>query len=100
MNRILKFILLSVMLIFLVACNKLKSGVVIDKYERSSYTSTIYVSNGKYGGYVIPIYYPESYHVIVKGKHQGKTIKEDFEISKSRYKKIKIGDNFVNEEKK
>ena len=57
MNRILKFILLSVMLIFLVACNKLKSGVVIDKYERSSYTSTIYVSNEKYGGYVIQARY-------------------------------------------
>lgn len=87
-KKTIKTVIFLAMALFLVACHKLEKGVVVDKYTRAAYTTFVYSNK-----VMIPIYHPKSYIVELKGKVDGETITETFEIKKSEWDSIKIGDN-------
>lgn len=69
------------------ACNRLEKGVVIDKYERSAYTTFTYAGKVR-----VPIHHPKTWNVKIKGTYKGKTRIETYSVSKDYFEKVKVGD--------
>lgn len=87
--------LIPIILLSLTACHSIGSGNVVDKEIDPAYVSVMYmpVSNGK-TTYImpIPVYYPESYSVKLKGLDKKGNIKtETFYIAKDVFDTVKMG---------
>lgn len=87
--RLLKKTIILLSVLFLVACHKLEKGVIVEKYERSAYTT--FVKSGKG---MVPIHHPKSWNVKIKGDYKGKTRIETYSVSKDYFEKARVGDIF------
>lgn len=101
MKRVFPLLLaLLIAAVLLVACNKIKSGEVYDKYyipaHSESYTTTERVyDDGQYRS--VPVlkfrYVPPQYMIYIRRENdKGEWDTASYEVGKERYDSIKIGD--------
>lgn len=91
MKKIFLIVLLSM---FLFGCHRLTEGYVVDKEFKPEHTYTYYTTQ-KIGSSTITTphvsVYPDSWHLIVRGEIDDKTITESFRVTQEVYEKTNIG---------
>ena len=81
----------------LVACHKISSGTVIDKYIDEPHTIFIPVTTGK-SSVLVPTRTKRKYILVVSGYAGNKQIEETFEVTAKEYKHYKIGNTFIQDD--
>jgi hypothetical protein len=89
-------IILSILLLCLMGCQKLESGVVIDGHHEParSWVSIMPIYTGKTMMMIPMIHFDdEDWIIIVEGEHDGELRQETWYVSEAQYTNIEIGDN-------
>lgn len=88
------------LLLILTACNKLKEGKVISKETHEAYSTIIFIPMTSCVNNIctttlmpLPVFYPESYSVTIRGLYKGEIRQETFYIDISDYNKWQVGEN-------
>lgn len=73
--------------------NKINEGIIVDKSYRAAYSTTTYRSQGDLK---LPVtkYHPATYHLVIEGEKDGKTVTYCFAVTEDDYKAYKIGDYY------
>jgi len=87
----MKKLLIFFFVILLIGCNKLDSGIVVDKEFVPAHTERYYIMIGKV---LTPQTrrVPEKWYITIEGEHNNRIKREKNSISKSDYESINIGD--------
>lgn len=78
----------------LVACHKISSGTVIDKYIDEPHTIFIPVTTGK-SSVLVPTRTKRRYILVVSEHTGNKHVEETFEVTAEEYKHYEIGNTFI-----
>lgn len=92
--RYLKILCVVLLTVFLVACHKISSGTVIDKYIDEPHTIFIPVTTGK-SSVLVPKRTKRRYILVVSGHTGNKHVEETFEVTAEEYKHYEIGNTFI-----
>ena len=86
--------MLAAMLMLLSGCATLDSGVIVEKKTRDPYVTYVYT-----GRVMVPVHYPETFHLVVQGTGENEMIKSEWSVSERVYNAYEVGD-FIDRENK
>ncbi|HHG8069646.1 TPA: 3-dehydroquinate synthase [Streptococcus pneumoniae] len=92
--RYFKILFVALFTSFLVACHRISSGMVVDKYIDEPHTTFIPVMNGK-SSVLVPTRTERKYILVVSGCAGNKQVEERFEVTANEYKHYEIGNTFI-----
>jgi len=91
----MKKLLICLFIVLLIGCNKLDSGIVIEKTFVPKHTQT-YIAYIQVGNTRTATprtrRVPDRWYITIEGVHNNKTKREKYSIAESNYEKINIGD--------
>lgn len=77
------------------ACTKPTSGVVVTKKFVPSHTDWIWISNGKGGGFMSPVFYGDDWELLIDGDGDQRTAWVP--VSPSTYEAVQVGSRWAAE---
>lgn len=92
--RYFKILCVVLLVSFLVACHRISSGTVVDKYIDEPHTTFVHVSTGK-SSVLVPTRTERKYILVVSGHAGNKQVEETFKVTSEEYKYYGIGDTFT-----
>lgn len=92
--RYFKILCIILFASLLVACHKISSGTVEDKYIDEPHTTFIPIVSGK-SSVLVPTRTKRRYIFVVSGYADNKQVEERFEVTAKEYKHYEIGDTFI-----
>ena len=92
--RYFKILCIVLLASFLVACHRILSGTVEDKYIDEPHTTFIPMVSGK-SSVLVPTTTKRRYILVVSGSVDNKQVEETFEVTAEEYKHYEIGNNFT-----